>query len=336
MSSSEETSPDSPDDNAPANAWIPHVVPFVAWMFCFQMLGDPTGWKYALRTVVCLGIFIGYYKYYNMGRWYQRLNPKHILPSILVGIFIFIVWVLPESPLLEQIPGFRAVYQGVFTQNLLANLGWLFRRSLFFSSGLWSIVPPLLLTIGVAALRPWLRPKGKSMPLGFWIALAVIVAGWLAYTTDWLRPFMSSACEWLQDPPLAPWTESAVSFGNKDLIYHPDVCGWPLTVMRILGSAFVISVIEEFFWRGWMYRWIISQNFLKVDIGKLKWGGLLAAAVMFSLVHHRWLAAVICGLCYGLLIIKTRDIWAGGIAHATTNLLLGVYVVAFDQYYFWS
>ena len=108
------------------------------------------------------------------------------------------------------------------------------------------------------------------------------------------------------------------------------------TLIRILGSAFVISFIEEFFWRGWMYRWAISERFLEVGLDvfdKLRW---VIVALLFASVHHRWFVGFLCGLVYGYYIIRTRDVWAGGIAHATTNLLLGIYVVVFDKYEFWA
>jgi membrane protease YdiL (CAAX protease family) len=47
-------------------------------------------------------------------------------------------------------------------------------------------------------------------------------------------------------------------------------------------------------------------------------GELLAAAVWFSMVT--W------------LMVKTRNIWDCVVAHAVTNLLLGVYVVATGQW----
>ena len=48
---------------------------------------------------------------------------------------------------------------------------------------------------------------------------------------------------------------------------------------------------------------------------------LLAAAVWFSLVT--W------------LMVRTRNIWDCVAAHAVTNLLLGIYVVTFDQWQLW-
>ncbi len=117
--------------------------------------------------------------------------------------------------------------------------------------------------------------------------------------------------------------------------YAPSVCGWGYTLLRLAGSAFVISVIEEFFWRGFLYRWIQNVDFLDIDPGKVAWPAFLLTAAVFGAEHTEWFAGVVCGLVYGLLYVKTRDIWAACIAHATTNLLLGLYVLGTGAYQFW-
>lgn len=117
--------------------------------------------------------------------------------------------------------------------------------------------------------------------------------------------------------------------------YAPSVCGWPLALVRLAGSAFVISVAEEFFWRGFLYRWIQNVDFLKVDPGRLAWPAFLGTAALFGAEHTEWLAGILCGLAYGALYVRSRDIWAVAIAHAVTNLLLGLYVFAVGAYQFW-
>jgi len=47
------------------------------------------------------------------------------------------------------------------------------------------------------------------------------------------------------------------------------------------------------------------------------------------------MAGIVCGLAFGLLYIKTQDIWATIIAHGTTNFLLGLYVIKYNAYQFW-
>jgi CAAX prenyl protease-like protein len=103
----------------------------------------------------------------------------------------------------------------------------------------------------------------------------------------------------------------------------------------LAGSAFVIAIIEEFFWRGFLYRWMLGRFFLDVDHGKMSMAMLLVVSLIFGLEHARWLAGIIAGLAYGLLYIKTRDIWAASIAHVITNMLLGEYVLITGSYAFW-
>ena len=118
--------------------------------------------------------------------------------------------------------------------------------------------------------------------------------------------------------------------------YDPAVCGWPLAFARLAGSAFVIAFIEEFAFRGLLYRWAIrGENFLKVDPGTVDGTMFLLVAATFALEHNEWVAGLVCGLAYGWLFVQTRDIWAAGIAHMTTNLLLGLYVIKTGQWQFW-
>jgi len=108
-----------------------------------------------------------------------------------------------------------------------------------------------------------------------------------------------------------------------------------LTLVRLAGSAFVIAIIEEFFWRGFLYRWLLGSPFLKFNLGTMHVGMFWIVALLFGLEHTRWMVGILAGVAYGYLVIRTRDIWAGCIAHITTNLLLGIYVLITRSYHFW-
>jgi len=56
---------------------------------------------------------------------------------------------------------------------------------------------------------------------------------------------------------------------------------------------------------------------------------------VFTLAHTLWLAAVIAGLAYALLYVRTGKLWVPIIAHAVTNGALGVWVVATARWSFW-
>lgn len=183
-------------------------------------------------------------------------------------------------------------------------------------------------------LKPWRwysRLAWRHVPMALLVGVAVFVA-WVG----------------LEHPAVARWGGvqelylrwGVMPFGKlrpdvTALPYAPETCGWPLAVVRILGSGLVIGVIEEFFWRGFLYRWIFGGEFTEVDPGKFGAMPFFAVALIFGFEHAEWLAGIVAGLAYGWFFIKTRDIWAVSIAHALTNILLGIYVVATGQYQFW-
>ena len=51
--------------------------------------------------------------------------------------------------------------------------------------------------------------------------------------------------------------------------------------------------------------------------------------------HPEWLAAIICAVAYGLLLKQTKSLFACIVAHATTNLALGIYILLFQKWHYW-
>jgi len=118
--------------------------------------------------------------------------------------------------------------------------------------------------------------------------------------------------------------------------YAPDTDGWTFAILRLLGSALVIAVIEEFFWRSWLTRWVEKEDFLSVDPGAVSWKSILIASALFATTHVRWIAGLLCGLLWGWYYRKTKDIWAVAWAHILCNGLLGVYVLWSGKWEFWA
>lgn len=184
----------------------------------------------------------------------------------------------------------------------------------------------------------WLRPWTYYPPVSVrWLPLALLVGGlvcvaWVLPETSWFSRF-----PWIQDlylcwgvRPLGEITGMSVHSP-----FAPETCGWELSLLRLAGSAFVIATLEEFFWRGFLYRWLVEREFTKVDPRAGRAMAFAVMVVVFGLEHDRWLAGMIAGAAYGALYVFTRDLWAAVVAHVTTNLLLGLYVLAYGQYRFW-
>ena len=91
-----------------------------------------------------------------------------------------------------------------------------------------------------------------------------------------------------------------------------------MIAIRLIGSAFVISVAEELFFR----KWLIS------------FAGFWPMVALFAVEHDRWLVAATCGVAYGWLYLR-KGLGAAIVAHATTNLVLGLWVLKTGQWQFW-
>lgn len=190
---------------------------------------------------------------------------------------------------------------------------------------------------GTAALLVWMRPwrwygrlHWRHVPLSVGLGIVVFVL-WVA--GEWGAVAGTRAGQIYLTWGVMPW--GALADRGRESPYAPAVCGWWLTLIRLAGSAFVIALAEEFFWRGFLYRWLQARNFLEVDPGRFDRLAFFSVALVFGFEHAEWLAGVLAGMIYGWLYLRTRDIWAPGIAHVTTNLLLGLYVLLTGAWQFW-
>ncbi len=116
--------------------------------------------------------------------------------------------------------------------------------------------------------------------------------------------------------------------------YEPDVCGWPLTLWRLVGSAFVIAPAEELFFRSFLYRRLQSRDWTAVRLSTFDRSAFLWTVGLFALEHDRLVVGALAGVAYGWLAIR-RGLGAAILAHVVTNLLLGLYVIRFGEWGFW-
>ncbi len=117
--------------------------------------------------------------------------------------------------------------------------------------------------------------------------------------------------------------------------YDPNTCGWGLTIVKLVGSAFVIAPVEEIFYRSFLYRWLQKSDWLAVGQQKFDLSAFIWMVGLFALEHHtRLVAGAMAGVFYGWLAVK-RGIVPAMIAHAVTNLLLGIYVIVTRSWHFW-
>lgn len=122
--------------------------------------------------------------------------------------------------------------------------------------------------------------------------------------------------------------------------FHPYTYGknWIailLILFRLLGAVIVVPIFEELFWRSFAIRWLINEDYTSVPIGQFTWLSCSVIVLGFGVEHHRWLVGILAGIVYNALLYYKKDLSACVLAHAVTNLLLGIYVLLTQQWTFW-
>lgn len=104
---------------------------------------------------------------------------------------------------------------------------------------------------------------------------------------------------------------------------------------RLFGLVLVVPVVEELFWRSFLIRWLIEQDFKSVPIGRVTLFSAGATSVLFALAHPEWLPALLTGLIWAWLLHQTRSLACCLVSHATANLALGIYIIQTGAWKFW-
>lgn len=175
---------------------------------------------------------------------------------------------------------------------------------------------------GLIALGPW-RGLGLAAVAGV-ISLAVWV---------WVMP---PFCDWfaalfgkVMEPRLVGFDPAF--FGKEGAPY------WLNVTARMLRMVIIVPLVEELFWRGFLLRFLIKEDFQTVPFGDFTWKSFGIVSVLFCFEHQMadWPGALITSVLYNIVAYRTRSLAACVGAHAVTNLGLGIYILRTGQFGFW-
>jgi uncharacterized protein len=185
---------------------------------------------------------------------------------------------------------------------------------------------PVRFTIVLALIlifsRPYLNFRPSYPVAGVLMGLGVFVI-WVA--PDILFGYRNT---WL-------FNNSLTGSANSSL--PPDLkTNVPFIVLRCVSSFGLVPILEELFWRGWMMRWLIDKEFLKVPLGAYMPSAFWIVAALFASEHGPyWEVGLIAGIAYNWWIIRTKNLADCILAHAVTNAVLAAYVLVTDQWQYW-
>ena len=106
--------------------------------------------------------------------------------------------------------------------------------------------------------------------------------------------------------------------------------------LRAGSCAFLVPAVEELFWRGWAMRWIVASDFRKIPPGTYQALSFWLVALLFAAEHGPyWEVGLAAGIIYNWWMVRTRNLMDCIVAHAVTNGLLSVYILATHRFEYW-
>lgn len=198
----------------------------------------------------------------------------------------------------------------------------------------WVYSIKLLATV-VALRVVWPVYKSMIRPIG-WHGIAVGIVGailWIGLChLELERTYLVPLMEPLGlDRFLGLQTRSAFN-PFEQLAGNPIGIALYLLV-RGIGLAVVVPIVEEYFLRGFLMRYVAAEKWWKYPIGSVTWNSAIAATVVPMLMHpSELIAAATWFSLITVLYVRSKNLWECIAAHSTTNLLLGIYVVIFGAW----
>ena len=221
-------------------------------------------------------------------------------------------------------------------------------------------VVPFAVFLGVGILEPVPSGGGLAGALGipyaaYPLVYALRLAATLAALARCGRPLAAWAGRPTWWPPLlglalvVPWVALAVLQREAGLAtplgersaFDPFAAfgagtptAWAFLALRFLGLVVVVPVVEELFLRGFLMRYVVNEEFWRVPFGLVVPASAAACAVYAALTHPAeavaavgWFA-VVTGIA-----AATRKPVDCILAHAATNLALGLYVLQSGEWW---
>jgi exosortase E/protease (VPEID-CTERM system) len=177
-------------------------------------------------------------------------------------------------------------------------------------------------------------------PLRFFAVVLTLLFLWrrygdLDFSVSWLAPAIGIAVflVWIGLDRFSPGgSESA----PPALLATDPLPRWIWLIFRVLAATVTVPIAEELAFRGFLYRRLLSPDFENVSFRRFSWIAMLVASLAFGFLHgDRWLAGCIAGVLYTLLLVGRGSMGDAVAAHATTNALLAVDVLAFHRWHIW-
>ena len=168
----------------------------------------------------------------------------------------------------------------------------------------------------------WLGVLVGALGAVAWVGLATWQHGWMPDLAE------RTGTGWLKS------LGQRSAFNPVEEIFCSRTLAYGFLAIRLFGLAVVVPVIEEFFLRGFVMRFVMRERWWEVPFGTVSRMAVVAGTLVPVLMHpQEAVAALVWFSAVTWLMTRTHSIWDCVLAHAVTNLLLGIYVIASGQWW---
>ena len=190
----------------------------------------------------------------------------------------------------------------------------------------------------------WLdAPEYWVYPVQTFVCAGLLVWFWRSYDFGGVRqPLVAAGVGvlvlvlWISPQAFLGFPARTEGF-NPTIFADQPAAYWATVLLRFLRLAIIVPLVEEIFWRGFLLRYFVDEKFDAVPFGTFTWLSFAVVTGGFMLVHSTadGPAAAITGALYNWVAYRTKSLGACVLAHALTNLLLGLWIMRTGQWGFW-
>jgi len=217
-------------------------------------------------------------------------------------------------------------------------------RMRMMKSHVWPFVAPLFLFMAFLSVESLFPDQHYALyPFKIFLVAAVLAWYWrLLPPLTPAAPMLSvgvgilGVILWIGlDPILVHYDQPLI--GRNPFQLYPVAYAWWLFGFRLAGITLCVPIMEELFWRGFLMRWLIKEDFTSVPLGTYQPLSFWVTTACFAAVHgSEWPLAVVVGILYGVWFVRTKSLGAIMLAHGVTNLLLALYCLMTNDWHFLS
>lgn len=244
-----------------------------------------------------------------------RLTRAHVMPfAVFMGFMVvlqlvarMLEWKHPDAPWWRQDPAhFIYPLQTLVTLALLVH----YRKCYTFrASWQWFLTAMLFGTLAI----------------GFWLLPTTLYDHWgLTGTPGGMLKLLGVA---------------ARKDGFDPGVFSHPAAWWSSVSLRFLRAVLVVALVEEIFWRGFLMRFVADWDgdYWHQPFGRATWRSYFIVTGLFMAAHAPvdYAGAFVYGTLTYLFCVWSKSLGACVVMHATANLLMGLYIMAYGKYGLW-